>query len=248
MDGLPETIEITYRIMPRDSGSTIEIPLQLQSATLELIGNQPAELPGWTKLDYHKCSNCPLSAETHPHCPLAANLVNIIDRFEAIRSYDKVRLEVITEERRISQMTTAQKAISSLMGLISAASGCPNTAFFKPMARYHLPLSSGSETMYRVISMYLFAQYFRKAGGQMPDTELDGLLQIYQDVEVVNQHIARRLSAHTMTDSSLNAIVILDLYAKTLPLLIVDNVLTETLDEMRSLFSSYLDSTGEREV
>ncbi len=236
-------IPITYRFVV-ENGSTIEIPLQLQPVTLEIIDNVPDDLPAWTQLAYHQCPNCPLSPDTHPHCPLAANLVNLVDRFESLKSYDKLRLDVITEERHISQHTTAQKAISSLMGLVSAASGCPNTAFFKPMARFHLPLSSSDETMYRVISMYLMAQYFRQQEDSAPDMNLDGLIQIYEDVEVVNRHLAQRLAKTTSTDSSLNAIVILDLYAKTLPLMIVENLLTETLDNIRGLFSSFLDRSA----
>jgi hypothetical protein len=111
------------------------------------------------------------------------------------------------------------------------------------MARFHLPHSSSEETMYRVMSMYLMAQYFRQQGGDTPDMNLTGLSQIYADVEIVNWHMARRLAVATETDSSLNAIVILDLYAKTLPLLLEEDLLAEALKEMRGLFSSFLDQT-----
>jgi len=238
-----DPISITYRFRaPGDD--PIEIALKLQPVTLELIDNWPTEPPAWSRLDFHQCSNCPLTVETHPYCPLAANLVNVVGQFNTLHSFDRLQVDVIIEERHVSQETTAQKSLSSLIGLISAASGCPNTAFFKPMARFHLPLSSSEETMYRVISMYLMAQYFRQKGGDAPDMDLDGLSKIYSDVEVVNWHIAQRLAVATKTDSSLNAIVILDLYAKTLPLLLEGDLLAESLDEIRGLFSSFLEQSA----
>ncbi len=235
-----EPISIIYQFRAQGN-EPIEIALTLQPITLELVDNRPKEMPAWSRLDFHQCSNCPLTPETHPYCPLAANLVNVVGQFNTLHSFDRLQLDVIIEERRVSQETAAQKALSSLIGLISAASGCPNTAFFKPMARFHLPLSSSEETMYRVISMYLMAQYFRQQGGDDPDMDLSGLSQIYSDVEVVNWHMAQRLAVATETDSSLNAIVILDLYAKTLPLLLEKDLLIDSLEEIRGLFSSFLE-------
>jgi hypothetical protein len=41
-----------------------------------------------------------------------------------------------------------------------ATSGCRYTAYFKPMARFHLPFANEEETAYRAISMYLLSQRF----------------------------------------------------------------------------------------
>ena len=239
-----DPISITYQFhTPGDD--PINIALKLQPVTLELIDNWPKELPAWSRLEFHQCSNCPLSPETHPYCPLAANLVNVVGLFGTTNSFDRLQLDVTVEERRVSQETSAQKALSSLFGLISAASGCPITAFFKPMARFHLPLASPEETMYRVMSMYLMAQYFRQEKGNNTDMDFAGMINIYQDVEIVNRHMAKRLSVATKADTSLNAIVILDSYAKTLPLLIEEKVLADSLKEIRGLFSSFLWAFGE---
>ena len=100
---------------------------------------------------------------------------------------------MITTERKISQMTTAQKGISALMGLIIPSSGCPHTTFFRPMARYHLPLANREETIYRATSMYLLAQYFLNKDNKPIDIELKGLVQIYKNMELVNITMAERL-------------------------------------------------------
>ena len=227
---------IQYRfLMPNNSRE--EFKLELNARNLELEGNIPAQLPGWAKLDSHQCPNCTLDVVAHSYCPLAANIVNIVRRFDGLglASYDKIKLDVITEERHITQQTTVQKGISSMMGLIIATCGCPHTAFFKPMAQFHLPLASKEETIFRAASMYLLAQYYLKKDCQSADFELEGLAKIYHNIRIVNVAIAQRLRAATITDSLLNALVLLDSYAQFLSFAI-----EESLEEIRHLFSPFL--------
>lgn len=228
-----KTITIRYSFILED-GSREIFNLQLDPHTLALLSNTPKTLPPWTKLDFHQCPNCPLTTDTHPHCPLAVNLVNIVERFEGLRSYSEIQVDVLMEERFICQDTTVQKGISSLMGLVMATSGCPHTAFFKPMARFHLPFASKEETIYRATSMYLLAQYFLKMEGQKADLELQGLAKIYHNMQIVNNSVTERLRAATRTDSTVNAVILLDIYAKTLPLII-----EESLEDIRYLFTPF---------
>ena len=228
-----ENVAIRYCFTLSD-GSQEVYDLELDGQNLELVGNIPESLPSWTDLDFHECPHCPLPIDTHPHCPLAVRLVSIVEPFDRLLSYDKIHVDVITEERSISQDTTAEQGIGSLMGLVIATCGCPHTAFFKPMARFHLPLASEDETIYRAASMYLLAQYFLKKEGHNADLELKGLMKIYDNIQVVNSSIAKRLRAATEKDSSLNAIVLLDMYAKTL-----SYAIEESLEEVRYLFSPF---------
>ncbi|UCD80107.1 MAG: hypothetical protein JSW26_01345 [Desulfobacterales bacterium] len=225
---------IRYHFSKTDN-SREDFKFELSAASLELISNIPDHPPIWTELDFHQCSNCPLDVASHPHCPLAVNMVNIVNRFEDLISYDKIRVDVTTEERCISQITTAQLGISSMLGLVIATCGCPHAAFFRPMARFHLPLASKEETIFRATSMYMLAQYFLKKAGQFADFELHGLTSIYDNMQIVNIAIVARLRAATKTDSSINAIVILDNYAKYLPYAI-----EKSLQDIRYLFSRFL--------
>lgn len=229
-----ETITIRYSFALADGLQEI-FDLRLDAQSLDLVGNIPDTLPSWTNLDFHQCPNCPLTTRTHPHCLIAVNLVNMVKRFEGLLSYGEIQVDVITEERFICQDTTVQRGISSLLGLVMATSGCPHTAFFKPMARFHLPFASKKETVYRATSMYLLAQYFLKQEGRNADLELTGLTKIYDDVEVVNISIAERLRAATETDSTVNAVILLDIYTKALPLII-----EESLEEIRYLFTPFI--------
>ena len=171
-----------------------------------------------------------------PHCPLAVQLAKLTALCERLLSHDKVKLEVVSAERTITNQTTAQRAVSSLMGLIFATSGCPHTVFLKPMARFHLPLASEEETLYRASSMYLLAQYFRSKQGLAADLELAELKGLYIALHQVNSTMAERLRAIIHKDSAVNAVVLLDLFAKALPYSIA-----ESLEEIRYSFKVYLE-------
>ena len=213
--------------------------VQFDADTLELVDDFPNVLPAWTKLDFHQCPNCFLTPDAHPHCPLAASLVDIVERFKGLISYSEIQVDVMTEERFITQDTTVQRGMSSLMGLLMATSGCSHMAFFKPMARFHLPFASTDETVYRATSMYLLAQYFLKKQGQHADLDLTGLRKIYYNIEVVNSAVAKRLRAATEADSAVNAIMLLDIFTKALPV-----VIEKSLDAIRYLFTSYIMETS----
>lgn len=228
---------VEYRFSMAD-GQKMRFVICLDPSCLEMTGS-PQELPPeWTQLEFHGCRNCPLSPSEHLHCPLALAISHIVDGFAHIVSYDETELEVVTRERTVTQHTTVQRAVSSLMGLVMATSGCPHTAFFRPMAMFHLPLATMIETTYRSVSMYLLAQYFRQQAGLETDTALTGLKQIYADLGEINIAIAQRLRHAVPSDAAVNAVVLLDLFAKVLPLSIDDAV-----EELAYLFTPYLTPT-----
>lgn len=229
-----ENISIKYCFKFPD-GNQETFDLELDSRTLELIVSIPENTPQWTALDFHQCPNCPLDSSIHKNCPLMLHFINIVDRFDHILSYDEIRLEVVMDERSVSRAITAQKALSSLVGIVISASGCPHTKYFKPMLRFHLPLSSEAETIYRSASMYLLAQYFILKDGKEPDFELHGLEAIYRNMHLINVAIAERFRVASKTDALVNAIILLDMFTETVPY-----VIKESMEELRYLFTPYL--------
>lgn len=209
--------------------------IELNPTTLEISTRPTKDLPQWTDLEFHQCPHCPLTSDKYPQCPLAVTLIQVIGRFHNVVSHNEIELTVITNERKVSQKTTAQKGISSLVGLLFAVSGCPHTSFFKPMARFHLPLSSEDETFYRATGMYLLAQYLRHQIGKKPDLELKGLKQIYKNLHLLNTMVAERIRSATQADSSVNAVVLLDMITNLMPF-----ILDDQLAKIRHLFDSYL--------
>ncbi|MCK4806106.1 MAG: hypothetical protein KAT09_00595 [Candidatus Aegiribacteria sp.] len=229
------TVIIEYRFRLSDE-KTEEFRVELDPDNLNLLAEVPENPPAWTELDFHQCPNCPLDTNSHRYCPLALSIMDIVEHFDHVLSYDKIHLEVLTEDRYISQQTSAQMGLSSLMGLLIATSGCPHTEYFKPMARFHLPLASKDETVYRAVSTYLLAQYFIHREGKKADFQLEGLKKIYDNIQEVNYSVAERLRAASEADSPVNAIVILDTYAKAIPFVIEDS-----LEYIKYLFDPYIE-------
>jgi len=232
------TLDIRYTI--RLAGDREEVfDVRLDEETLEILCCIPEPAPPWTALGFEQCPNCPLDESTHPHCPLALGIAGIVQRFDDVISYDEVELDVETRNRHVSARTTSQRALRSLLGLVIAGSGCPHTAFFKPMARFHLPLASESETVARAVGTYLTAQLLLRERGGTGDLDLSGLDAVYREMQVVNVATAKRLRAATKADSALNAVALLDIYAQTVPFSIRDK-----LAEIREPYGAYLRTCG----
>lgn len=197
-------------------------------------------LPEWTDLNFAKCSHCPLQVSEYRKCPLAIQIVQAIEAFQAVISFDHVCLSVTTEERTIRQNTSAQRALSSLMGLLMATSGCPYTDYFKPMALFHLPLASADETVYRASSMYMLAQYYRVKAGQDADLSLDGLKQIYHHMAELNRCMVERIRGAIKQDAAVNALVLLDFFVKSFSYSVEDE-----LEDFQGLFRPFINGNSD---
>lgn len=229
-----ETFHITYRFALPDRTTEV-FGLEIDNETLELRNPPDGALPDWTRLTFHQCPHCPLKESRHPHCPLAVNLVEMLRASQRLISHDQIQVDVTVRERMISQKTTAQRGISSIMGLLIATSGCPWTNFFKPMARFHLPFADEEETIWRAASTYLLAQHFLGSDDPCFDMELKGMAVIYRNIETLNVAVVKRLRAASRTDSAINALVRLDIFAKYLT-----PDIKESLESIRKLFTPFL--------
>lgn len=231
---MPDTFTITYTFTLPDK-RTETFGLTFDAHTIELINEKAIAPPPWTRLTVEQCSHCPFTPETHPHCPVALNLTPIIELFDELMSFEKISVAVSSKERNVVQQTSAQEGISSLMGLLIAGSSCPMTHFFKPMARFHLPFANKEETMWRAAATYLLACYFTEQGLQLNDMNLGGLVKIYDDVTRLNDALVSRLRTATSRDSTVNALVHLDVFAKFLT-----PPLEDSLDQIRPIFEPFL--------
>ncbi|MDA8141401.1 MAG: hypothetical protein M0036_22390 [Desulfobacteraceae bacterium] len=227
-------IEIEYRFQIEGEQNHAH-KVMLDAKTLQSTDAPPDMLPAWAGLGVKQCPNCPLDIASVPHCPAAVNMVRLVEHFDQLLSYDEVTVVVVTAERLISTTTTVQRAVCSLMGLLMATSGCPLTAFFKPMARFHLPFASMAETIWRATSTYLLSQYFICREGHPPDLIFERLSQTYAQIQIVNHAFAKRLRSACQQDSMVNAIILLDMFAKSMP-----TAIEESLEEIRHLFVPYL--------
>jgi hypothetical protein len=223
-------------ILPKNKEEVIDV--RLDDEKLLLLNDIPENLPAWTALDFHQCPNCPLSVDNNPHCPMAVHYVNLLPKFMNLLSHEELDVSIYTTQRIIFNKVRAQKAVSSLLGLINATCGCPHTTFFRPMARFHLPFADSYETTYRVASMYLLTQYFLKMKGKAADIEFDGLKQLYTNIQMIDQGMIDRLRLVVVMHKDVFSHALTDLYAlaKIIPITIEGS-----LELIEHLFDPYID-------
>jgi len=235
MNNSNKIITYNYKFEFSD-GTEKEFDIKLDSKTLDLIQSEKKSFPAWAELNFFKCPNCPLNERQHGFCPIAVNLLDVVDAFKGRVSHEEVDVSIITNDRTYIKHTSLQKGLSSMIGIYMVTSGCPVMEKLKPMVRHHLPFATEEETKYRAIAMYLMAQYFLSKHSEKPDWGLKNLSDIYADVRTVNNAFCQRLSNIQTKDASINALVILDCFAGSVRF----SISKDMMDEIEIIFKAYL--------
>lgn len=236
-DRKPVTFRYTFRF---DNGEEQIVRVVLDPKTLDLIEPQRVAPPSSAALGFCQSASCPLKCAERPTCPAARDLEEVVKMFAGHPSMEPVNVSIDTEARTYVKRTSLQQAVTSLVGIYMVTSGCPILGKLKPMVRYHLPFATLEETQYRVISMYLLAQHFAARRGKRPDWKLQDLLQMYKDIQAVNDALVTRLSRQMdARDPSINALVILQAFSYA----ITFSIDQQMLDDLEVLFKAYF---GER--
>ncbi len=227
---------INYRYRFKfEKGPEKVFEIKLDEESLNIQNTIPAPLPEWARLEVSKCENCPLSQDSIPFCPTAASIVGLTHSFAEVMSIEPAEVIVESPARNYYKKVPAQQGLFSLLGIYMATSGCPVTQKLRPMVRHHLPFSSGPETIYRVLTMYLTAQYYRMQKGLTPDWELKELVHFYEDIKKVNVGFSNRLRQAVKQESLTNAVVILDTLAS-----LFQHFSKKSVDSLENLFKAYL--------
>lgn len=234
MSDSAKAFSIEYKFV-FSSGKIQGFEIWLSDETLGMIHEKRRSYPEWTRLSFSKCPNCPLKETDQLFCPIAANLVDVFEFFKDSVSHEEVDVEINMETRSFRRRTALQNGMSSLVGICMVTSGCPVMDKLRPMVQMHLPFATGKETLYRVITMYLLAQYFRYKKGELPDWDMKGLVRIYEDIRIVNRAFCQRLRAFCGQDANFNAIIHLDCFAD----LATYSLGEEHLQDLSRLFSAY---------
>ncbi len=230
------SFKIIYEIKCEKEEDKCIFDIDIDRKTL-LIKNTLPKIE-WAKMDYFACSICPVK-DKFDYCPLAIQLPGIIKYFANKYSYQIAEIKVITEEREYFLKTSIQRGLSSLLGIIMPASGCPILAKLKPMVPFHLPFATPEETEYRVFSTYLFAQFLRWKNGLEPDWEMKNLGNIYEEIRLVNQNVVDKLKELSQKDANLNAVVILDTFTEFISMSLEDT----DFSDLSHYFEVFLDRT-----
>ncbi len=231
---MADHIKIVYDFK-LSGGAEKTFTILLDRETLAFVRQQNAAPPEWAKLEFHQCSNCPLNTTLTRYCPTASNLSGIAQEFGDVTGPDKATITVVVKERAYVKAGSIQEGLSALLGIVMTTSGCPIMEPLKPMVRYHLPFASLDETVFRMISMFLVAQFIRSQEGKKPEWQLDGLSRIYGEVKKLNKDFGQRMRAAAKSDANVHAVVKLNVFAVMVPI-----EAEKLLKEITSSFSSYL--------
>lgn len=230
-----DTVEIEY-LLTLPNGEEKRHVVQLDRSTKALRPKPVDPLPEWTRLGFHQCPNCPLDPAVHSRCPVAVGLVEVVESFKNSVSHDVADVVVTTPNRNYEKRVSLQMVVSSLMGLHMASAGCPILDKLRPMVSTHLPFATLEETLYRTVSMYLLAQYFRWKNGLEPDWQMQDLVSTCDDLTMVNIAFGKRILNINTADASLNALASLDCFAGMTGL----SISQDFLEEIEPLFGVYL--------
>jgi hypothetical protein len=229
-----EPLKIIYDFKFHNAvGKSFEILLDKEN--LSLIAEPGKNRPDWARLEFHQCSNCPLNKTLLPYCPVALNMAVITQEFKDVTAADRVTVTVTVKERQYLKVTSMQEGLSPLLGIFMTTSGCPVMEPLKPMVRYHLPFASLDETVFRMITMYLMAQFLRTQAGKQPEWSLEGLGRIYGEVKKLNKDFGQRMIAASQSDANVRALVKLNVFAVMVPL-----EAEKILKEITPNFTAYL--------
>jgi hypothetical protein len=231
---LPGTLRFRYKFQFQDKTEK-QFDVFLDAKTLQVQQAPLEKNPAWTKLQFHKCENCPLTDDVE-FCPVAVSIAHLVNEFKFSTSFDKTWVVVESPERTYAQDTSVQNSLSAILGIYMVTSNCPILDYLRPMVRFHLPFATASDTVFRAVSMYLVAQYFRKQKNLEPDWSMDGLVHIYKEVGKVNKGMWKRLSQASNFDANVNALIVLNSFGDALRF-----SLKKDLQELLPLFNKYLE-------
>ncbi len=185
---------------------------------------EPAE---WTRLDFHKCSCCPLSSETAQYCPAAESLESTLMRFQDRYSYERVEATAVDgANRRTVIEGTLQEVGSVFVQLAVFSSGCPMGKRLRPLLRDMRPFATNNE-----LTHYLISKLLLKNRGQVSEAREDIKYQLEPLHEVFNNLWKRLDDSPPGGDAVQNSIVRMDAFAMNVSLQL-DEILDELIYDM----------------
>ena len=230
--------EILYSLQDGTEQS-VEVRLELSPDNHGLVVPDDYEAPPWARLEHCQCSHCPLDPARHGDCPIARNLAYTLPHQDLGASFREIDLRVDNGRREYRTHTTVQRALSSLFGLVCALSDCPHTRFLRPMALFHLPVSTETETLARTVGFYLLGRYLSRRSGNQQPLDLDDLNKAYRDLGELNRCFVARLR-QTPSDGPVNAMILLHVITQD-----VNWEINDQLDALASLFAAATGDSGE---
>jgi hypothetical protein len=219
-----------YRFFAADN-EKIEVRLDFDAITFELLPVAAQSRPNWTRLDDHPCRCCSLPKES-VFCPSALGIARFVGAFDSRFSYEKAVVEIETPLRVVLLKSRFQAGMASLLGLVCATSGCPATQFLRPLVRFHFPFANEQEMLFHIFSASVLGLSMKSATQGHADRQvIDDLKEKHATLRTVMANLADRLRPVVKRYAPLNADILLDSFAEIAP----DDI-EDGLDALRGIF------------
>ena len=203
---IPRKLRVTYSVEKPD-GEVVEFVIRLDENGL--LEDPPTAGPAWTRMAGEPCLDCAVRGSG---CRAALAIAPVVEAFIGIDSLQQVRARASQSNHSTEINGPVSRVVSSIMGLVMAASGCPKIAPFRAMAVYHQPFSTLEETVIRAAGFLLLGRWAH--GTLANENPFAPLIEAWQQLEQVNLNISRSLQDYCTTDAALNGLVNLDMFAK----------------------------------
>ena len=185
-----------------------KVQIDRESKTLVNPVVTPKSFQFFTNLNSNQCENCPLKSSEFPECPVAKNLVQPLNMFKNVISYQSIELVVKSNAMSYSKEIQSQEALETLLELVMIASECPHMDFLKPTILEYVPFQEEHEFVLKCLKSYFLQHYMTKGEDEEPSLEV--LSQNFKDLKTVNRGILKRIKELETEDSGRNAIVFFD--------------------------------------
>ncbi|PKU23778.1 DUF6901 family protein [Telmatospirillum siberiense] len=204
---------VIYRFFAADN-EKIEVRLDFDAITFELLPVTGQPTPDWARLDHHPCRDCACPTDVI-YCPTALALARFIGSFDTRFSYEKAVVEIETPQRVILSKGSFQSGMASLLAVVCATSGCPATRFLRPQVRFLIPFSDGREALFRTVSTYLLCLHMNAAEKEPVQRRyLDEVAARYVLLRQVTANLVVRLRPVLRRHAALNADILLDAFSE----------------------------------
>lgn len=162
--------------------------------------------PDWTRLSCHQCSVCPLSSVNTEYCPLAYDMIDLVDHFSRSKSCDKVHFHMWTRGEMHSLHTDLKRALAYLYAAILAASSCPYASLLSPVSKFWKSFPDTDDVMFYTTSFRLLGDYLH----EVPDNNAEEMSLDSSKactVSVIFHNLLLRLRESSASDANIKALI-----------------------------------------
>lgn len=206
-----------------------------------LTENRVEPYPDWIRLDYCKCTNCPMNSELHENCPAAMAIIPLVKVGAELSSIEEIMIRVGHGDYVVEKEGIAQDLLSSLMAYILFNSACPILGGLRRMHLFTPPFPAFEVVLYHALAHELVGRYYFS---KLNDEKSIDIGQIHRDMnwrgEGIKMVIRAFVERFPKSDSGRND----GMHNAAVLIHSTVNLVSLNLDNLLEKLSPYFDETG----